>query len=392
MGCPVRSLKQFECDLNHYNKNWAIIILANPNSESRATEYVLRNFHIMDRISDDVNFYLPGYCLSWNRSEFIQPSDWMNRELNEVHQDFHSFVDNGRLDSLLELEEINNGYRRVIDSPRLGPIFFSDADYADFVMEFTSKKRGYFYSGSCELILLPLRNGNADYASAKVYDLDAIIQCPSGSSIDSFLYHLFEIIRYGDNDRGYFGIMTRILGRSTIIKETDELYARSITPKFVEEKYEIIIQQVVLDIERRVRWSLMEEFYFISYSTKNTMLAEHLKLEMQDRNKNVWIAPDGIPQGREYSLVIPTTLRLAKTFVLLLTPDSAKSHWVKRELDIAINNGPATKVKVVLAEGYTIDEIRKDNELFFYLNKVQIRYQYTDLIKDPHLLTRFLEE
>lgn len=391
MGCPVRSLKQFECDLNHYNKNWAIIILANPNSESRATEYVLRNFHIMDRISNEVNFYLPGYCLSYDRRNFIHPSEWMNRDLDDAHKDFHNSVGNHRLEDFSGLREVYKGYR-VIDSPRLGPIFFSDADYADFVMEFTSKKRGYFYSGSCELILLPLRNGNADYASAKVYDLDAIIQCPSGSSIDYFLYHLFEIIRYGDNDRGYSGIMTRILGRSTIIKETDELYARSITPKFVEEKYEIIIQQVVLDIERRVRWSLMEEFYFISYSTKNTMLAEHLKLEMQDRNKNVWIAPDGIPQGREYSLVIPTTLRLAKTFVLLLTPDSAKSHWVKRELDIAINNGPATKVKIVLAEGYTIDEIRKDNELFFYLNKVQIRYQYTDLIKDPHLLTRFLEE
>ena len=39
-----------------------------------------------------------------------------------------------------------------------------------------------------------------------------------------------------------------------------------------------------------------------------------------------------------------------------------------------------------------LKQIRKDNELFFYLNKVQIRYQYTDLIKDPHLLTRFLDE
>jgi hypothetical protein len=62
------------------------------------------------------------------------------------------------------------------------------------------------------------------------------------------------------------------------------------------------------------------------------------------------------------------------------------------ELDIAINNGPATKVKIVLAEGYTINDIKRDNELYFYLNLVQIRYQYTDLIKDPHLLTRFLEE
>ena len=119
-------------------------------------------------------------------------------------------------------------------------------------------------------------------------------------------------------------------------------------------------------------------------------MAEYLKREMQSRGKNVWIAPDGIPQGREYSLVIPTTLKLAKTFILLLTPDSASSHWVKRELDIAISNGPDTKVKVILADGFTIDDIRKDNELYFYLNRVQVKYEYDDIVNSSDLFDEFL--
>lgn len=399
MGCPVGSLKQFESELSQYRKNWAVIVLANAYSDSRAVEFVHRNFHVMDRISDDVNFYMPGYYMSRNIGRFGQPERWMNDMLNEAHDDFHysqernnnsypsSFFSFNRRQ---ENHDIGKGYK-YIESPRLGPIYFSESDYADFVMELVAKKKGYFYSGSCELILVPVVHGKADYIASRVYDLDAIIDCPSGNSLDSFLHRLFQIMRNG-NPYNCNGFLSRLFNRqSDVIRETEILYHYSITPQFLDDKYEIVIQQVILDIENCVRWSLKEDFYFISYSTRNAMLAEHLKLEMQHRNKYVWIAPDGIPQGREYSLVIPTTLKLTKTFVLLLTPDSAKSHWVRRELDIAISNGHDTKVKVVLAEGYTIEDIRKDNELYFYLNRVQVRYQFTDLINNPQLFDSFLE-
>jgi hypothetical protein len=398
MGCPVSSIKQFENELTHYCKNWAVVVFANAHSDSRAVEFVIRNFHIMDRISDNINFYMPGYYMSWDRSEFIQPDEWMNNELNEIHKDFHYSKDRGGnfpSDSFFSHNQHNidrnKGYG-VIESPRLGSIFFSDADYADFVMEFTSKKFGYFYSGACELILLPIVQGKADYLASRVYDLDAIVECQCGNSLDQFLHRLFQIMREGNPLNG-IGLWNRIFNMGTdVIRVAEKLYRESISSRFIEEKYEIVIQNVVLDIEKCVHWSLSEEFYFISYSTRNTMLAENLKLEMQDKGKNVWIAPDGIPQGREYSLVIPTTLKFVKTFVLLLTPDSAKSHWVKRELDIAISNGSGTKVKVILAEGYSIEDIRNDNELYFYLNRVQVRYNYNDIINNQENFSRFLDE
>lgn len=393
MGYPVRSLIQFQEELTRYREEyrekWAMVIFANPRSDSKAVEFIIRNFHIMDTLSNDVDFFLPGYCLTWDRSHLAIPDKWIERELNESHDDFHSSTEKSGFWDRLRGKEQGKGYA-LIESPRIGSVYFSDADYADFVMEFTRKKRNYVYSGSCELILLPVCRGQADYLAARVYDLDAIIDCPSGNSLDQFMHRLFQVMRGGDRSN-HMSPFRRLFEKSTdVIREAERLYSESITPRYIEDRYEIVIKKVVQDIERCVNWSLTDEFYFISYSTRNTMMAEYLKREMQSRGKNVWIAPDGIPQGREYSLVIPTTLKLAKTFILLLTPDSARSHWVKRELDIAISNGPDTKVKVILADGFTIDDIRKDNELYFYLNRVQVKYEYDDIVNSSDLFDEFL--
>ena len=393
MGYPVRSLIQFEEELSRYREDyrekWALVIFANPRSDSRAVEFIIRNFHIMDTLSADVDFFLPGYCLNFSRDDLAVPEAWMEKEMSEVHDDCHISKDKpGVLGRLLGTVK-SKGYV-MIDSPRIGPVYFSDTDYADFVMEFTRKKKNYIYSGSCEMILLPVFRGQADYQASRVYNLDAIIDCPSGNSLDQFMHQMFQVMRSGDR-LNMISPFRRLFDRGVdVIREAERLYNESITPKFIEDRYEIVIKKVVQDIERCVNWSLTDEFYFISYSTRNTMKAEYLKKEMQARGKKVWIAPDGIPQGREYSLVIPTTLKLAKTFVLLLTPESARSHWVKRELDIAISNGPDTKVKVILAGGFTIDDIRNDNELYFYLNRVQVKYAYDDLVKDPDLFEEFL--
>ena len=83
---------------------------------------------------------------------------------------------------------------------------------------------------------------------------------------------------------------------------------------------------------------------------------------------------------------------MAKHFVLLLTPDSARSNWVKRELDIAISNEANTKVKVLLAEGFSIDDIQRDNELMFYLNRVQVKFEYDDVVRNNDSLDRFISE
>lgn len=151
-----------------------------------------------------------------------------------------------------------------------------------------------------------------------------------------------------------------------------------------------IIAKITADIERHVKWRFSEEFYFVSYSSKDKTKAELIRKMLQERGAKVWIAPDGIPQGRDYSMVIPTTLRHTKDFVLILSENSAKSKWVSREIDAAINNS-STNLKIILANGFQLDQLKNYPDIGFYLNKVQVSYRYEDIIQDTEIFERFMK-
>ena len=151
-----------------------------------------------------------------------------------------------------------------------------------------------------------------------------------------------------------------------------------------------IIAKITADIERHVKWRFSEEFYFVSYSSKDKTKAELIRRMLQERGAKVWIAPDGIPQGRDYSMVIPTTLRHTKDFVLILSENSAKSKWVSREIDAAINNS-STNLKIILANGFQLDQLKSYPDIGFYLNKVQVSYRYEDIIQDAEIFERFMK-
>ncbi len=399
MGCPINSIKELENGLRYRNQKMVVVILASANSDSRATDFVLRNFHEMDILSDDVDFYLPGYGI--NKYEKTPKSETsLECVINDSEREFPDFHTRRALFPLFK----NENRVRCIDSPRLGRIVFNVAEFTDFVLEFTRRIDGFHYLGGCQMVLLrPTKERTPNYDEARVYDLDAIINSPSGLSLDSFFFRTFQTIRNGSLEttkqfrnpllRKIFTQSHNKLSKSAIINRLDALYAEATRWDDGEERYKIIVQNIILDMNRCLHWDISEEeFYFISYSSKNVMQAETLKMLLQDNRIHVWIAPDGIPQGREYPLVIPTALKLAKTFVLLLTPDSAKSQWVRRELAIAINNYVNTKVKVVLSGGFTVSDIRSDNELEFLLDRVQIRYQYSDLVHSSNTLKAFIDD
>mgnify|MGYP004481764085 CR=1 FL=1 len=387
MGCPINTIEQLEDGLRYRKQKMVVVILASANSDSRATDFVLRNFHEMDILSDDVDFYLPGYGINqYNKNSIPKTSiKWIIEDSKRKFSDFH-------LNS-------EHDIARCIDSPRLGRIVFNVAEFTDFVLEFTRRIDGYHYLGGCQMVLLrPTHEGSPNYDEARVYDLDNIINSQSGLSLDSFLFRTFQAIRSGsfETNRLLGNLSLRKIfksSKSAIIHEIDNLYDMATRYHDTERYYDCIVQNIIRDMNRCLHWDISEEeFYFISYSSRNVMQAETLKRLLQDNNIHVWIAPDGIPQGREYPLVIPTALKLAKTFVLLLTPDSAKSQWVRRELAIAIGNSVNTKVKVILSEGFTVFDMRRDNELEFLLDRVQIKYEYSDLIHSDYMLYSFISE
>ena len=374
MGYPVKSISMFEDRIQHIRKGYVLIIFANAESDSRAVEYVLRNFHEMDTISAEVSFYLPGYGAVSKESA----------ELSSRYDDSHvSIRTSSYVDNMKDLEFI----KRII-SPRLGPLYFNIAEYVDFVMEFTRRKPGYHYMGNCEMNLVPVNDGRPDYRNSQSYDLDAI----EGGSLDYFFHFVFRSISrsfaYHDDSGSFLG---RLFGRDKrVVAEIDGFYQGIVEQRDLATIQEDNAQTLRLNMERYLRWGLDEEFFFISYSTRNILKAEMLKTALEDFGKHVWMAPDGIPQGCDYAAVIPTALKFAKHFVLLLTPYSAKSRWVKRELDIAINNEDYTKVKVLLADDFGLDDIRRDPELHFYLNKVQVKYWYDDVTRNPECLKQFV--
>lgn len=397
MGCPINSIEQLENGLRYRKQKMVVVILASANSDSRATDFVLRNFHEMDILSDEVDFYLPGYGINqYNKTPIPETTiNWIIEDSKRQFPDFHY----NHIRSILNSEY---DIARCIDSPRLGRIVFNVAEFTDFVLEFTRRIDGFHYLGGCQMVLIrPTYEGSPNYDEARVYDLDNIINSQSGLSLDSFLFRTFQAIRNGSFEtiRQFRNPLLRKifthnkLSKSAIIHEIDDLYNDATRWHDTERYYDRIVQNIIIDMNRCLHWDICEEeFYFISYSSRNVMQAETLKRLFQGINIHVWIAPDGIPQGREYPLVIPTALKLAKTFVLLLTPDSAKSQWVRRELAIAIGNSVNTKVKVILSGGFTVSDIRNDNELEFLLDRVQIKYEYSDLIHSSDILNSFISE
>lgn len=262
MGVPIKSVKSFEEDIKYrYDRKWALIIVANANSDSRAIEFIHRNFHIMDTLSRGIHFYLPGYIIEQHSSPFLfnRQNPWDKENQEREFSDSH-------------LRQI---HAEVIHSPRLGRISFSNAEFVDFVMEFTCKIRGYVYLGNCQMILVPIDTRRTpNYTMARVFDLDNIINTPGSLSLDSFLHHTFNIL----NENSNHSLAEEILDRqSNVLNKISDLYHEATTVRYNNNKYEIIVRNVIVDMERHLRWSLQQEFFFISYSSRNVMKAEMLK-------------------------------------------------------------------------------------------------------------------
>lgn len=74
----------------------------------------------------------------------------------------------------------------------------------------------------------------------------------------------------------------------------------------------------------------------------------------------------------------------------ILTENSAKSKWVSREIDAAVNNSTAN-LKIILANGFQLEQLKDYPDFGFYLNKVQVSYRYEDIIQNAETFERFME-
>lgn len=79
------------------------------------------------------------------------------------------------------------------------------------------------------------------------------------------------------------------------------------------------------------------QFYscFISYFTKDEEFAERLHADLQDRGIRCWFAPHQIQGGKKLYKQIDEAIRAYDRLLLILTPYSMNSEWVKTEISKA---------------------------------------------------------
>jgi TIR domain len=76
------------------------------------------------------------------------------------------------------------------------------------------------------------------------------------------------------------------------------------------------------------------EFYscFISYSSKDQEFAERLHADLQNKGVRCWFAPEDIQGGRKLHEQIDQAIHLHERLLLILSPYSMASEWVKTEI------------------------------------------------------------
>jgi hypothetical protein len=76
------------------------------------------------------------------------------------------------------------------------------------------------------------------------------------------------------------------------------------------------------------------QFYscFISYSTKDDDFAKRLHSRMRDEKLRVWFAPEDMQSGKKMHEQVDEAIRLYEKLLLVLSPNSIDSKWVRDEI------------------------------------------------------------
>lgn len=112
---------------------------------------------------------------------------------------------------------------------------------------------------------------------------------------------------------------------------------------------------------------------FISSSSKDMTLARNIKNKLEDKDYLAFLAPDSIPAGSSFGLVISNAIVEASQegcVLAIITPESVNSLWVERELSLAIsNNGNIIPVMVGDVQLSDIMKFCLCKNQFYYLSK-----------------------
>lgn len=103
---------------------------------------------------------------------------------------------------------------------------------------------------------------------------------------------------------------------------------------------------------------------FISYSTRNSELANRICYLLEQNNLECWIAPRNIPSGTNYIDEITDAIKSTKIVVFIYSSHSQASRYVSNELNMAFSNN-----KPILS--FNIDNALPSEDLEYILKVSQ---------------------
>jgi TIR domain/Pentapeptide repeats (8 copies) len=108
------------------------------------------------------------------------------------------------------------------------------------------------------------------------------------------------------------------------------------------------------------------QFYscFISYSTKDDPFADRLYADLQNKGVRCWFAPHDVQGSRKLHEQIDEAIRLHDKLLLILSPHSMESEWVKTEIAKARKREVRDKRRVLFPIRLAPFETLRDWECF----------------------------
>jgi hypothetical protein len=108
------------------------------------------------------------------------------------------------------------------------------------------------------------------------------------------------------------------------------------------------------------------QFYscFISYSTKDQEFADRLYADLQNKGVRCWFAPHDVQGGKKLHEQIDEAIRRYERLLLILSPHSMSSKWVKTEIRNARKREVAEKKRVLFPVRLASYEALRDWKLF----------------------------
>jgi hypothetical protein len=108
------------------------------------------------------------------------------------------------------------------------------------------------------------------------------------------------------------------------------------------------------------------QFYscFISYSTKDQAFADRLYADLQNKGVRCWFAPHDVQGGKKLHEQIDEAIRVHDKLLLILSPHSMESEWVKTEIAKARKREVRDKRRVLFPIRLAPFETLRDWECF----------------------------